>query len=1295
MALRDIAIAITGDASSAVNAFRQTSSAARQTGDDVRSSSGRMAAGAAEAQGGMGRMAEIADELKGRLGRLAAGFTLAAVIKESLEAALAMERLTKLFNAAAGSASLGGREFEYIRQVSNRLGLDVQSTAESYGKFMASIKGTTLEGDKGRRVFESVAEASTALGLSTETTNRMFVAMQQMMSKGKVSSEELSQQLGENLPNALGFAASAMGVSKAQLMDMMQKGELMADDLLPRLADQLHATYGQAAMEGANSGQAALNRFKNELFETKAALGNALMPALQGVVGFITPMVTKLREFIGGIQILAVKAAAALDRSRIGMYGGSKSSDYQQRLANSRQAEEEAIADIIKRNSGSGSTDYTAAERARQASNKASTPVTSDKAAKAAQRAAAQAQQAAENWRKTYADLQTEIDKLNPVMDEHGQKVVDVTNKYDDLMHKKGADVSRLQALKTAMLDAIEVRKQMDEAIAQNKVEMDEYKVSADAMDAADKAHWLEVANTIKTIEGLQPGAGLDSLNKQIEQFQEIARQFPDMASQVAAAIAKLQLDYANSSGVTEMLKDISDTKIDLISDEFQRQQAVIDREYNAKKAAYEKELKLVEKTGKKRSDIEEALAVAKQKHDQDTAKNNEASYKAQISNVANYAGAGAALFSELANAQDQSSRKGFEAAKAFSYAAAIMATAQAVMVALASPGNIYSNMAMAAVAAAIGAIQVAQIEKTKYGGGGSVVAPSGSFNAGSGASSLGSTSGIGSMIGTQYGSVYDQQTQESLQALAASADSASLAIGRVADGLTDIASLFEDENSYLSLATSGLSSGKLDTPDTVMDVITDVVLETSKLSLNQLNLMTDLFNGKIFSTFNNMVSGINDAIFGGSWYTKSAGIALSLEGEDATAYDYLRKKKNGGIFGKSKEKYSYTEDAAWTDIIQTTVDSITSTIAHAAVAMGTSADLQSAYVERTRIKTTGRSEEDIAKDLQAWLENASNALAKTVNGLKAYTFYNENAFDALVRLSTALQSTNESFELIGASLIDSTLAGANAAYKLQQLMGGSEEFADAIDTYFSSMFTDAQQEAMTAAQAARQVSTAFAEMGLSVPQTRAGFVSLVDSLDLSTESGAATFAALMDISEAFATMTKAAESSAESLQTAFIDNALSAAGALKDILGGTLSTLTPQQILMQQQATWAAAVAQNNAAALPELAKTYLESARNMFGSGIGYSNIYATVTRTLADVAGISGDITLDSVTRQIAAIQKVQDAISNGTNAMVASIAELRAEISALRKSADENAAKIVNATDNSADSISGTLSAVARA
>jgi tape measure domain-containing protein len=213
----------------------------------------------------------------GSVGASLAGMGFVAMGKECVDASLKMTKLKSTLEAVSGADA--GKEIDFLRTEVNRLGLDLSSTADSYGKFAAATKNTSIEGEKARKVFVGVAEAATALHLSADDTNGILLALQQMMSKGKVSAEELNQQLGERLPGALKLAADSMGITTSELMKQMGNGQVMADDLLPRLAEMLHLTYGDAAVKAAQEGQAAINRLNNEILESKAQVGKSLLPA--------------------------------------------------------------------------------------------------------------------------------------------------------------------------------------------------------------------------------------------------------------------------------------------------------------------------------------------------------------------------------------------------------------------------------------------------------------------------------------------------------------------------------------------------------------------------------------------------------------------------------------------------------------------------------------------------------------------------------------------------------------------------------------------------------------------------------------------------------------------------------------------------------------------------------------------------------------------------------------------------------------------------------------------------------
>ena len=270
--------------------------------------------------------AEMGD-MRGALATLGNGFSSAKVAilawaaavafggKACLDAALQMDRLDKSYTSIYGSASAAQQQLSYLYDVSGRLGLQFQSTAEGAKTFFAAGRGSTLEKDL-NSIFEAVSSAGTALSLSTDDMHGAFIALGQMISKGKVQAEELRGQLGERLPGAFQLAAKAMGMTTAALDKFMADGKLTAEELLPKLAKVLKDEYGAAAEEAAKGMQGSLNRLSTEWERLKASFVdsdtavagiNALRVAVEG----LQALFDALSEYSGLFKALAVGAGVS------------------------------------------------------------------------------------------------------------------------------------------------------------------------------------------------------------------------------------------------------------------------------------------------------------------------------------------------------------------------------------------------------------------------------------------------------------------------------------------------------------------------------------------------------------------------------------------------------------------------------------------------------------------------------------------------------------------------------------------------------------------------------------------------------------------------------------------------------------------------------------------------------------------------------------------------------------------------------------------------------------------------
>lgn len=193
---------------------------------------------------------------------------LANFIRSIIDSGVAMERFERTMLAATGSAILAGDSLKYVIEQSNLTGVNLESAAGSFAKLMAAAKGTAVEGEGARRIFEGLNNAIVGLGLSSERSELVYTAMIQMLSKGRVQMEELRNQLGDSLPGVVSDFARSMNVSVQEFEKLVEAGKVRTPEILV-FAEFIGKKYEEAAKQAAGSYQAALNRMRNAAFEAK------------------------------------------------------------------------------------------------------------------------------------------------------------------------------------------------------------------------------------------------------------------------------------------------------------------------------------------------------------------------------------------------------------------------------------------------------------------------------------------------------------------------------------------------------------------------------------------------------------------------------------------------------------------------------------------------------------------------------------------------------------------------------------------------------------------------------------------------------------------------------------------------------------------------------------------------------------------------------------------------------------------------------------------------------------------
>ena len=211
----------------------------------------------------------IAEAANGLAGRIAAAFAIGSMAQSAAE----IETLEAGLKAVSGSAEQAGKDMEFVRRMAATAGVDVVEAGRAYLSLAAATKGTAVEGEATRRVFESVTNAMAKAGKGSAETSNALQALAQMAGKGQVQMEELRGQLGEALPGALNAAAAGLGVTTKELSDLVEQGQITAQDLFPALTKGLNDLYGAAG--GAQTLSQELANTKNAFTDLASDIGNA------------------------------------------------------------------------------------------------------------------------------------------------------------------------------------------------------------------------------------------------------------------------------------------------------------------------------------------------------------------------------------------------------------------------------------------------------------------------------------------------------------------------------------------------------------------------------------------------------------------------------------------------------------------------------------------------------------------------------------------------------------------------------------------------------------------------------------------------------------------------------------------------------------------------------------------------------------------------------------------------------------------------------------------------------------
>lgn len=223
-------------------------------------------------------------------GALGAGLGLAEMVRNMIDSARKLDKAQAVLrNVSDGMGSYADNQ-EFVMNLSNKYNQELTVLIANFAKYHATANQANISLEEQKYIFEALTRASAYFNLSADETNGVMLAITQMMSKGRVSSEELRRQLGERLPGAMGIMAKAMGVTNSRLEEMLKNGELLAADALPKFARELNGITKNINVDNI---EGATNQLRNAFtnLTTKLNVGGMyknLLNGLSSAINYIT-----------------------------------------------------------------------------------------------------------------------------------------------------------------------------------------------------------------------------------------------------------------------------------------------------------------------------------------------------------------------------------------------------------------------------------------------------------------------------------------------------------------------------------------------------------------------------------------------------------------------------------------------------------------------------------------------------------------------------------------------------------------------------------------------------------------------------------------------------------------------------------------------------------------------------------------------------------------------------------------------------------------------------------------------
>lgn len=161
------------------------------------------------------------------------------------------------------TASRANTSLQKSADIALRLGAPLQGVEQSYRRMIPSLVSLGVESNKSDEFIESLTARTQILGLNTEQTGRYVEAFAQVLAKGKLSGEELNQQISELDGKLRSDLAQSLGISTAKFVELVEAGQIGANTFVDAFIKSANGADVLAA--NIENGTATIQQLQNIL----------------------------------------------------------------------------------------------------------------------------------------------------------------------------------------------------------------------------------------------------------------------------------------------------------------------------------------------------------------------------------------------------------------------------------------------------------------------------------------------------------------------------------------------------------------------------------------------------------------------------------------------------------------------------------------------------------------------------------------------------------------------------------------------------------------------------------------------------------------------------------------------------------------------------------------------------------------------------------------------------------------------------------------------------------------------